>query len=125
MTKYLQIVDSVMIEAYREGFTIVGDEKMEVYAVRSRLLVYGYVEDGRYHLNELGVRYVMDGCSEGIEKKIAKDSYISDLNIEATKRAMENSDKAIQLSRKSLIVAVVSAVIAFFALVASVYISVR
>lgn len=99
---YLEIVDEVVMNAFEKGFSIPTQELWDMYAVKSRLELYGYKEEGRYYLNDLGVRYVMDGCSEGIKRKQVKDEYINDLNIEATKKSMYDADRAFIQSEKSL-----------------------
>lgn len=117
MSDYLQIVDHVVMEAYSEGFAIPKNEVWNIYAVKHRLMIYGKVEvDGRYYLNEFGLMYVLNGCSEGLKRKQIKDEYIDDLNIEATKKAMNDADRAFIQSEKSLLESKVSNKLAKWAL---------
>lgn len=99
---YLIKVDEVVVRAFNEGVIAIGKAVWEDYAIRHRLLLYGEIKDNLYSLNELGIRYVMEGCSEGIKRKQAKDEYINDLNIEATKKSMYDADRAFIQSEKSL-----------------------
>jgi hypothetical protein len=99
---YLIKVDEIVMEAFYEGVIAIGKDVWEDYAIRYRLLLYGEIRDNYYSLNELGIRYVMDGCSEGIKRKQVKDEYINDLNIEATKKSMYDADRAFIQSEKSL-----------------------
>ena len=99
---YLIKVDEVVVRAFNEGVIAIGKDVWEDYAIRHRLLLYGEIKDNLYSLNELGIRYVMEGCSEGIKRKQAKDEYINDLNIEATKKSMYDADRAFIQSEKSL-----------------------
>lgn len=83
MSNYLEIVDKVIIEAYKEGFCIVKKEVWDVYAVRYRLNYYGKEDAiGRYYLNEQGIEYAISGCSKGIKERIKRQEEIERLEIE-------------------------------------------
>lgn len=80
--EYLIKVDEIVMKAFDEGVITIRDELWEEYAVRHRLLLYGDVKDGYYSLNELGIRYVMKGCSKGLKEKIQRQEDIERLEIE-------------------------------------------
>lgn len=79
---YLEIVDEVVMNAFEEGFSIPTQELWDMYAVKSRLELYGYKEEGRYYLNDLGIRYVMYGCSKGLKAKVQRQEDVEQLSIE-------------------------------------------
>jgi hypothetical protein len=58
------------------------DSRKSVGAIRHRLLLYGEIKDGYYSLNEFGIRYVMEGCSNGLKDKIKRQEEIERLEIE-------------------------------------------
>lgn len=73
--EFSEIVDAVIKEAYINGFSLDFSKYMNLYAVKGRLGLYGSIVDDRYYLNELGLKYAMDGCSEGIERRLQLESY--------------------------------------------------
>ena len=90
--EYLILVDEIVIEAFDKGVITISKEIWAEYAIRHRLLLYGDVKDGYYSLNELGIRYVMEGCSKGLKEKIQRQDNIEQLEIETqsfTKRKQE------------------------------------
>lgn len=90
--EYLILVDEIVIEAFDKGVITISKELWAEYAIRHRLLLYGDVKDGYYSLNELGIRYVMEGCSKGLKEKIQRQENIEQLEIETqsfTKRKQE------------------------------------
>ena len=90
--EYLILVDEIVIEAFDKGVITISKEIWAEYAIRHRLLLYGDVKDGYYSLNELGIRYVMEGCSKGLKEKIQRQENIEQLEIETqsfTKRKQE------------------------------------
>ena len=117
---YIEKVDNIVMTAFEQGFAIPNKDDLMSYAIIKRLNIYGYIDDDRYYLNELGVRYAMEGCSVGIRKKQEKDEYVVDLSIKATKKSMANSDIAIGQSEKALKKSKVNNIIAGCALVISI-----
>lgn len=80
---YLDIVDEVVMKAFRNGCCIPKKEVWDIYAVKYRLNTYGEVSnDGRYYLNERGMEYVLSGCSDGIRDKIKRQEEIERLDIQ-------------------------------------------
>jgi hypothetical protein len=80
--EYLNTVDKVIMKAFDEGVIVIEKELWEDYAIRHRLLLYGEIKDGYYSLNEFGIRYVMEGCSNGLKDKIKRQEEIERLEIE-------------------------------------------
>lgn len=72
--EYIDAVDEVVRDAFMNGFTTKHLKYKDVYGIKERLGLYGYekTEDyvNRYYLNELGVVYVMEGCSNGVERRM-------------------------------------------------------
>ena len=79
---YLIKVDEVVMGAFKGGVVAIRKEVWEDYAIRHRLLLYGEIRDNYYSLNELGIRYVMEGCSKGLKEKIRRQENIERLSIE-------------------------------------------
>lgn len=79
---YLDIVDKVIVNAFEEGFATPPNSLWDNYAIKARLELYGYKEEQRYYLNELGIRYVMDGCSKGLKDKVQRQEEIERLDID-------------------------------------------
>lgn len=79
---YLIIVDKVVMNAFNEGAIAIRNVEWEDYAIRHRLLLYGEIRDNYYSLNELGIRYVMEGCSKGMKEKVHRQENIERLEIE-------------------------------------------
>jgi hypothetical protein len=79
---YLIIVDKVVMNAFNKGAIAIRNEEWEDYAIRHRLLLYGEIRDNYYSLNELGIRYVMEGCSKGMKEKVQRQENIERLEIE-------------------------------------------
>lgn len=79
---YLIKVDEVVVRAFNEGVIAIGKDVWEDYAIRHRLLLYGEIRDNYYSLNELGIRYVMEGCSKGLKDKVQRQEDIERLSIE-------------------------------------------
>ena len=114
----LDLADSIIMDAYKNGLSIIstGDNKV----VKHRLNLFGEWIDGAYYLNDRGFDYAASGCRAGIKEKQVKDEYVIDLGIEATKKAMNDADRAFIQSEKSLFQSKVSNIIALFALIVSV-----
>ena len=96
----VKYADSIILDTFKNGLTIPDTKNNSV--VESRLRIFGYWEGRAYYLNERGIEYAMKGCSKGIIEKQVKDDFINDLNIEATKKAMNDADRAFIQSEKSL-----------------------
>lgn len=79
---YLIKVDEIVMKSFNEGVITIREELWEEYAIRHRLLLYGDVKDGYYSLNELGIKYVIEGCSKGLKEKIQRQEDIERLEIE-------------------------------------------
>lgn len=131
--EYLNIVDSIVKDAYINGFST-NHIGCKIYAVNARLMLYGYEKTeecvSRYYLNELGIRYVMEGCSAGIIKKMrdTEESIHSTIEmksiaLEANKiaeNANSYSAEANEIARKAIRKSRVANYIAFAAMIASV-----
>lgn len=79
---YLIKVDEVVVRAFNEGVIAIGKDVWEDYAIRHRLLLYGEIRDNYYSLNDLGIRYVMYGCSKGLKAKVQRQEDVEQLSIE-------------------------------------------
>ena len=114
----LDLADSIIMDAFKNGLSIISTEDNKV--VKHRLNLFGEWIDGAYYLNDRGFDYAASGCRAGIKEKQVKDEYVIDLGIEATKKAMNDADRAFIQSEKSLFQSKVSNIIALFALIVSV-----
>ena len=103
---YIDIVDSIVQESYEKGFAIVASKELEIYAIKARLELFGYTDDeNHYFLNMEGLRYAMNGYSEGLIRQITEKEYDNlqarierNLNIDNLKMAGPKSDAALILS---------------------------
>lgn len=82
MNRFEKIVDSIVQEAFTEGFSISYSNYLDRVDVMGRLKVYGYVESDRYYLNEIGVKYAMNGYSEGIRNRMKLIREMEELDIQ-------------------------------------------
>lgn len=81
--EFIKVVDAIVKEAYMNGFSTDFSKYMDWYAVKGRLELYGSIIDDKYYLNELGLKYAMDGCSEGIERRLKLESYQATIDMKA------------------------------------------
>lgn len=83
MENYLKIIDTVVFMAYNNGFCTPRKDVWDNYAVKERLMLYGYSDDeGRYFLNERGLEYVLNGLSRGAYDRIRRQDEMERLEIE-------------------------------------------
>jgi len=81
MNEFEKIVDSIVQEAFTEGFSISYSNYLNRFDVMGRIKVYGFVESNRYYLNEVGVKYAMDGYSKGIRNRMKRMREMEELDI--------------------------------------------
>ena len=81
MNEFEKIVDSIVQEAFTEGFSISYSNYLNRVDVMGRIKVYGFVESNRYDLKEVGVKYAMDGYSKGIRNRMKRMREIEELDI--------------------------------------------
>ena len=79
---YIDIVDKIVMKAFIEGIATPSDDIWSIYAVKARLELYGYREVQNYYLNEIGIRYALNGCSKGIKERIKVKEDIERLDFE-------------------------------------------
>ena len=96
----IDLADSIIMDAYKNGLSIISTEDNKV--VKHRLNLFGEWIDGAYYLNDRGFDYASSGCRAGIKAKQVKDEYVIDLGIEATKKAMNDADRAFLQSEKAI-----------------------
>lgn len=93
MDNCLKTVDVVVFMAYNNGFCVPRKDLWDYYAIKERLLMYGYTdEDGRYFLNEKGLEYARNGLSQGIQDRIKRQEEIERLDIQ-TKSFTRNKQR--------------------------------
>lgn len=114
----VQYADRIILETLEKG--LAHPDTKDNPIVESRLNLFGYWEGRTFYLNERGMDYAMNGCSRGIIERQAKDSYINDLSIEATKKAMNDADRAYIQAERSISVSKHSNHIAWAALFVSI-----
>lgn len=96
---YLEVVDEVVMLAFTKGFAMPKKELWNYYAIRHRLNCYGETDnEGRYYLNEAGLRYAMNGCSKGIEDSIERAKKIDNLTIKIQSFSANRQNIAFWLS---------------------------
>ena len=83
MNEFEKIVDSIVEEAFTNGFTTAYFRHKE--HILNRLKVFGYIKDVEYYLNEVGVKYAMDGYSEGIRNRMNRMREMEELDIHIKK----------------------------------------
>ena len=115
--KFIDIVDCIVMDAYTGGFSISHHAYADRLDVKGRLAVYGYVDDGKYYLNTIGVEYAMKGCSTGIENRLRlerEDRQLEreerQLNIECSRMSMKDAWLSKWISIISVVVAAASLV---------------
>ena len=108
---YIDIVDSIVQESYEKGFAIVASKELEIYAIKARLELFGYMDDeNHYFLNMEGLRYAMNGYSEGLIRQISEKEYDNlqarierNLNIKNLEKSFPISIMALIFSGLSII----------------------
>lgn len=121
--RFIDIVDRIVMDAYTGGFSILHHSYADRLDVKGRLAVYGYVDDGKYYLNALGVEYAMKGCSAGIDSRLRlerEDGQLEHeerrLNIECSRQSIKDARWSKRISILSFIVALVSAIVGLLSL---------
>ena len=105
---YLSIVDEIVMKAFDEGAIVVKEGLWADYAISHRLLLYGSVKDGYYGLNELGIRYVMEGCSKGLKDKFQRQEEIERLEIDTKSFTKKKQNTQFVFSVISLILSILA-----------------
>lgn len=121
--RFIDIVDRIVMDAYSDGVSVLHHQYADRIDVRGRLSVYGYVDDGKYYLNALGVEYAMKGCSAGIENRLRlerEDGQLEReerrLNMECSRQSIKDARCSKRISILSFIVALASAIVSFLSL---------
>lgn len=81
-TDYIDIVDKIVMKAFIEGLATPSEDVWSRYAVKARLELYGYREGQNYYLNELGIRYALNGYSKGIKERVKAQEELERLDFE-------------------------------------------
>lgn len=108
MDDYLQIVDNVVMKAYSEGFATPKKELWDKYAIKYRLSSYGYLDEGRYYLNENGINYAISGCSKGLKERYDRQCEIERLSIETQSFTKRKQKWTYRFSISSFVLSILS-----------------
>jgi hypothetical protein len=80
MGYFIETVDSIVEEAFTKGISLKLYKYEERKDIMTRLLIFGNYEQGIYYLNEIGVKYAMNGYSEGIRNRMKRMREIEELD---------------------------------------------
>ena len=108
MNELEKIVNNIVQEAFTEGFSISYSNYLNRVDVMGRLKVYGYVESDRYYLNEIGVKYAMNGYSEGIRNRMKRMREMEELDIQIKRYKVYTMSTTFWLSIVAVIISFVS-----------------
>ena len=82
MGYFIETVDSIVEEAFTKGISLKLYKYEERKDIMTRLLIFGNYEQGIYYLNEIGVKYAMNGYSEGIRNRMKRIKEMEELDIQ-------------------------------------------
>lgn len=121
MEDYLKTVDVVVFMAYNNGFCVPRKDLWDYYAIKEKLLMYGYTdEDGRYFLNEKGLEYARNGLSQGIQDRIKRQEEIERLEIETQSFIKKKQEYTFWMATIGGGIAIVQAIVSIIKLMISV-----
>ena len=92
----LDLADSIIMDAYKNGLSIIstGDNKV----VKHRLNLFGEWIEGAYYLNERGFEYALSGCRKGLTEHIERTKEIENLSIKVQDFSAKRQNIAFWLS---------------------------